>query len=126
MISMLILLACILVSRFLSEKAMKDLSPEKKAALIDLFSTNRKRSLILVFALVALFFGFIKLNFIALSYLTITYAFLFLTILSIRMYFTYYKLVKNEFPSDFIKNFILSNSISILGIVVFFSFLILG
>ncbi len=125
MISMLILLACVLISRFISDKAIKDLSPEKKVELIDLFSGNRKKSLILVFVLVAVFFGFIKLNFIALSYLTITYAFLFFIILIVRMYSTYKKLIQNEFPSDFIKRFLIANSISVLGIVIFFGFLIL-
>ena len=125
MISMLILLACVFISRFISDKAIKDLSPEKMVELIDLFSGNRKKSLILVFVLVAVFFGFIKLNFIALSYLTITYAFLFFTILIVRMYSTYKKLIQNEFPSDFIKRFLIANSISVLGIVIFFGFLIL-
>ena len=125
MISMLIMLACILISRFISEKAMKELSPEKKVELIDLFSGNRKKSLILMFVLVALFFGFIKLNFIALSYLTIFYGILFLTILIVRMYSTYRKLNQNEFPLDFIKRFLIANSISVLGILIFFSNLIL-
>lgn len=125
MISMLIMLACILISRFISEKAMKELSPEKKVELIDLFSGNRKKSLILMFVLVALFFGLIKLNFIALSYLTISYGILFLTILIVRMYSTYKKLTENEFPLDFIKRFLIANSISVLGILIFFSNLIL-
>ena len=125
MISMLIMLACILISRFISEKAMKELSPEKKVELIDLFSGNRKKSLILMFVLVALFFGLIKLNFIALSYLTISYGILFLTILIVRMYSTYRKLNQNEFPLDFIKRFLIANSISVLGILIFFSNLIL-
>ena len=125
MISILILLACVLISRFISDKAIKDLSPEKKVELIELFSGNRIKSLILVFVLVAVFFGFIELNFIALSYLTITYAFLFFIILIVRMYSTYKKLIQNEFPSDFIKRFLIANSISVLGIVIFFGFLIL-
>ena len=125
MISMLIMFACILISRFISEKAMKELSPEKKVELIDLFSGNRKKSLILMFVLVALFFGFIKLNFIALSYLTIFYGILFLTILIVRMYSTYRKLNQNEYPLDFIKRFLIANSISVLGILIFFSNLIL-
>lgn len=125
MISMLIMLGCIIISRFISEKAMKALSPEKKVELIDLFSGNRKKSLILVFVLVAVFFGLVKLNFIVLSYLTFIYAFLFLTILVVRLFSSYKKLIKYDFPSDFIKQFIIANSISFLGILIFFGFLVL-
>jgi hypothetical protein len=123
-ISMLILLACVLISRMISDKAIKNLDADKKAELVDFFTGDRKKYMILVFAMVVIFFGILKFNLPAINVLTFVYAFIFLMILFYRLFSTYKKLNQSNFPKDFIKNFLIANSISVLGIIIFFGFMI--
>jgi hypothetical protein len=123
-ISMLILLACVLISRMISDKAIKNLDADRKAELVDFFTGNRKKYMILVFAMVVIFFGILKFNLLEINVLTFVYALIFLIILFFRLFNTYKKLNQSNFPKDFIKNFLIANSISVLGIIIFFGFMI--
>jgi hypothetical protein len=123
-ISMLILLVCVLISRMISDKAIKNLDADKKAELVDFFTGNRKKYMILVFAMVVIFFGILKFNLLEINVLTFVYALIFLIILFSRLFSTYKKLNQSNFPKDFIKNFLIANSISVLGIIIFFGFMI--
>jgi len=123
-ISMLILLACVLISRMISDKAIKNLDADKKAELVDSFTGNRKKYMILVFAMVVIFFGILKFNLLEINVLTFVCALIFLMILFVRLFSIYKKLNQSNFPKDFIKNFLIANSISVLGIIIFFGFMI--
>ncbi len=123
-ISMLILLACVLISRMISDKAIKNLDADKKAELVDFFTGSRKKYMILVFAMVVIFFGILKFNLLEINLLTFVYALIFLIILFIRLFNSYKKLIQSNFPTEFIKNFLIANSINVLGIIIFFGFMI--
>jgi hypothetical protein len=123
-ISMLILLACVLISRMISDKAIKNLDADKKAELVDFFTGSRKKYMILVFAMVVIFFSILKFNLLEINVLTFVYALIFLIILFIRLFNSYKKLIQSNFPTEFIKNFLIANSISVLGIIIFFGFMI--
>jgi len=123
---MMLFLVVLFGSRILDVRAMKNLSNEKKAELIDLFSKSR----ILNFGLIILFIGtyFLVLKFelcdptLALTiYLVLMACFLIFNVVKV-----YKKMKSNTFPNTFISTYLISSTIRVFAILMLFAFLIAG
>ena len=121
MISILILLVAIFTSRIISEKANKSLSIEQKAELIDLFSKNRIYTFAALILIIAAFFASLKFNLLAQSTTVIIYIILISGFMLINSNMAYKKLKSHNFPDSYIKSYLISTSIRLIGLMVFFA-----
>jgi len=120
MIAFIVLLVFILVARMLNEKANKTLSSEKKVELIDLFSKNRITSLIIIIVVFLLYFLVLRNELLPPKLTMIIY------IGVLALYIIYYtvtthrKLTAHEFPDSYVKRYLQSSVVRMVGILVFF------
>lgn len=120
MTSFLVLLVSIFLSRIVNEKANKGLNQEKKAELVDLFSKQRVWRfgfLILVFAVyfASSYYNLLKPEYTYGLYMVFIFVFILYSGLN-----SFNILRKNNFPDNYIKLYLLSTSITALGLVIFF------
>jgi len=119
MISFVILLVTILFSRMINEKANQKLDQDKKAALIDVFSKDRIWTYGALIGIVVIFFISLKFNLIDPFWAYIIYIILLISYIVFLAYYSYKKLKSSDFPNFYIKSYILSSSLRLLGLVVF-------
>jgi len=119
----ILFLGSIFLSRSINEKANRKLDQEKKAQLIDLFSNNSKRYIILLIIVVLTIIGFntnimnpfvISLGFFSF----LIYLFIF-NILRVTK-----KLMENNFPTEYIKEVKKASFIRLFGISAMLLFLV--
>ena len=115
LIGLVILFAAYAINRFVMTEATKKLADSDKLKIFEVFSKRNNFSTILVLTLVLLYFG-------ALQYLphfiipiTAVYLTLYVVYLIFRFATNYRKLRQMEMPANYIKSFITSYSIFILG-----------
>jgi hypothetical protein len=119
-IGTLVFLGLHFASRFISDRATKHLNQEKKAELLDLFSGTNKYSMVLLIALVLLYFLSIRNQWFdpALSY--VVYVSSLLIFLLTMSYFSYKKLSTHNFPRPYIKSYLLATFLRVLGVGALF------
>lgn len=120
MFAFLIFIAAIFISRKISSNALSKLNTDKKSEVIDLFSNKSTLSFIFLFSIVVLFFLNIKFEFINRTVAFILYCIIILAYTSVESFKAYDKLKSHDFPITYIKSYILSSSIRIIGILIFF------
>lgn len=124
MIAVLIFLVFIFVARIFDTKASKNLTDEKKVQLIDLFSKTRILNFGIVILIAGIYFLALKFElldeFVSISLLFSVYI-CFIILIAI---ISYRKLKSNEFPSEFLRTYLIAASIRILGMLVFFGLLL--
>ncbi|HVD98811.1 MAG TPA: hypothetical protein VNB90_11460 [Cytophagaceae bacterium] len=108
-------------SRTLGSRALKQLTLEEKTKAAALFSLNR--NLYLTAALI----GFALLYFFALQYRLMpfpfalgTYVVLTSIFIGINIYFTNQKLITHNFPQPYIRLFLASDLVYLIGLMIFF------
>lgn len=114
-VGIVVLLLCIVVSRIISERALKTLNQEEKMALVDSFSKLRTYNLI---PLVVLFLVFLATQYLAPSMGTTPYIVFLCAILAfliILQYVIFLKLKKLEMPDHYTKKYVCSRFIVIGG-----------
>lgn len=122
----IIVILFIIVSRIISEKGLKRLDAEQKSRLLDAFSFHRIFYLVPLLALLVLYTVLIRALNDAIPLLFVLFLmFMVLYIIGYNL-LSYRKLKKIEMPKDYIFHFILARTISFFGILIFFSFLIIG
>ena len=123
MIAVVVLLVAIFSSRIINEKANKKLEQDKKAALIDIFSNNRIWTYGVLIAIVVLFYISLRFNLINPVWTYIIYIVSLIAYILTISYNSYIKLKANDFPSSYIKSYILSTALRLLGILIFVAIL---
>jgi divalent metal cation (Fe/Co/Zn/Cd) transporter len=123
MISFIILIVAIFFSRMIIEKANKKLNQEKKAALIDVFSRDRIWTYGMLLGLIILFFITLRFSLIDPLWAYLIYIFLLISYVIMMAYYSYKKLKTNDFPSFYIKSYVLSLSIRLIGLLIFIALL---
>tara|TARA_B100001094_G_C17847669_1_gene631049 strand:+ start:123 stop:515 length:393 start_codon:yes stop_codon:yes gene_type:complete len=122
-LGLILFLGSIFLSRSINKKANRRLDQEKKAQLIDLFSNNSKRYIILLIIVVLTIIGFntnimnpfvISLGFFSF----LIYLFIF-NILRVTK-----KLMENNFPTEYIKEVKKASFIRLFGISAMLLFLV--
>jgi F420-dependent methylenetetrahydromethanopterin dehydrogenase len=105
MLGFAVLLAGIIASRFISEGALTLLSVEKKAQLIDAFSTQRKYSLPLLLLVVAATFQWpIAMAAAVAAYLIATQV------------WAYQRLKKLDMPQTYVRRYALSAAVTLIAV----------
>lgn len=107
-ISFGILLGGVIVSRFITENALKLLPADKKAELLDAFSNQRKFGLLILVALVVVTFRWP----LAMAVSLIAYVFA-------TQSWAYWRLRKMALPPGYIQRFLVSVTISFVALTIF-------
>jgi hypothetical protein len=123
MIAFVLLLGCIFASRTISIRATKKLDQDKKALLMDLFSGVGIYTYGILIGIIVLFFISLRFHLIDPFITYIIYIVSLLGFIIILSYFSYSKLKKNNFPDSYIKSYLISTSLRLLGLVIFFAIL---
>lgn len=122
---LIVFVSTYIISRIINEGALRKLSVEQKAALLDSFSAYRIYSLI---AVMAIFFAYIFSIYFLSQYDYFVSTFFFALIICVMLYNTYFaykKLYPLNLPSGYMKSFWLSSIIQYVG-VLFLFFAIIG
>lgn len=124
MIGLFSMLVILLVSRVLSERALKKLDQEKKVALLDLFSGKRIYSYIALILILGQFFVCSKFELLSPVINFVVYVSLLTLYIVVTTLQSYRKLKDNDFPDFYIGNYLFTTSLRIVGLVVFFALVI--
>ncbi len=116
----LILIVSVVVSRIVSERALKQLSTEEKGTLLESFSSYRLYNTVVILGLVVAYIA--ATNYYPRSYSTLTLIFiiLFFTISGTVSVLSYQKLRNLNMPSGYIKSFLISLTIQYAGVAAIF------
>ncbi len=108
-------LATAIMSRMIREKALKTLSTDEKASLVDAFSSFRIYTFVSVLALMVIFY--LCLNYLVLdqSFIFIGYGVCLVIFLLVSNGVVYRSLRKLQLPDRYIKSYILSSLIQLAG-----------
>lgn len=116
----LVLLATLIVSRIVNERAYRQLSKDEKVRLMDGFSTTRAYAFIPLFILIAAFWLLVTYTNINLQYLTVGYFSLLICYVLIRTGMNQQKMRQLGLPKSYQRMFTISQMISLVGIAWFF------
>jgi hypothetical protein len=117
---LIVFVSAYVISRIIGEGALRKLSVEQKAALLDAFSAYRIYSLITV---MAIFVGYIFSVYFLSRYDYFINAFFFGLIICLMLYntfFAYKKLYRLNLPDGYVKSFWLSTIIQYVGVLFLF------
>jgi hypothetical protein len=117
---LVVFVSAYIIGRIINEGALRKLSVEQKAALLDAFSSYRIYSLI---AVAVIFVGYIFSVYFLSRYDYFINAFFFGLIICVMLYntfFAYKKLYTLELPAGYMKSFWLSSIIQYIGVLVLF------
>ena len=122
-LGLILFLGSIFLARSINEKANKKLDQEKKAQLIDLFSNNSKRYIILLIIVVLTIIGFntniMNPFIISLGFFSFLIYLFIISILRVTK-----KLKENNFPTEYIKEVKKASFIRLFGISAMLLFLV--
>jgi hypothetical protein len=111
---------CAMVNRLISERALKYLSDDQKALIVDVFSRMRACYLIPIVSIIVVFFG---ANFLMPGH-SLVFLVIFLILLAcyaVAMHIIVMrKLRKYNLPNQYIRSILLSRGISFVGLAVLF------
>lgn len=119
-ISISIFIIALIISKVLSEKALKELPEKKKIELVDKFSNMRIYSILSIFIVLGGLYYAVKntdINSKQLIYLYYSFPFIYMLI---TQTYIYKKLLHLDFPQSYIKKFILSQIVIAIGIIILF------
>jgi Flp pilus assembly protein TadB len=119
MLAFLLLMGSILLSRYVNDRAIQKLEQDKKAQLVDLFSSRRNYSTFILFGIVALFFAVIYFNWLDAFLTYVIYALSVIVYMVVNGYRSYQQLKQLQFPDFYIRAYLLSTSIRFASIVIF-------
>ncbi|MHB1279604.1 MAG: hypothetical protein ACYC1Q_14550, partial [Bacteroidia bacterium] len=97
MLALIVLLAFLLLSRLVNEKAMKKLEMEKKAALVDIFSKNRSWTLGILIAIFAIYFVIIGYELLDFYWTNIAYIIVLFIYMAGMAVYAFRKLKEHDF-----------------------------
>jgi small-conductance mechanosensitive channel len=112
----LVFVAAVIISRVIMERALKPLSSDEKARLVDAFSGQRIYRYVVMFALMIAYFVVTRFapQLYAISSLIFIIALMVVT--TILSAFSYRKLKSLNLPSDYIRSYLISLAIQYMGI----------
>jgi len=119
------MLLIILIARILSERAMKKLTQDQKVDLLDLFSNRRIYNYVILIGIIGLFVACSKLELISPALNIVIYIVLLTLYIFINTFLSYRKLKDYDFPDFYIGTYLFTSSLRIVGLVVFFAFMVM-
>lgn len=117
LIGLIILFTAYAANRFIMTKATEKLADEEKLKIFDAFSKRNNITTVLILILIVIYFGAIMNLPHFIVQITAVYLFVYGTYLIFRFISNYKKLKQLQISSAYIKSFITSYSLFILGCV---------
>jgi len=117
LIGLVFLFAAYAINRFIMTEATKKLSDSDKLRIFEVFSRKNNYATISVLILIVIYFASLQYFPHFVEHITVVYVSVFLAYLLFRFVTNYKKLKQMEMPSAYIKSFISSYSIFILGFI---------
>jgi hypothetical protein len=121
LLGIVILFAAIVISRVISERALKQLTTEDKARLLDSFSVYRIANIALLLGIMIVWFVAIRFLPQWNSTLTIIFVVSFLGVSIVISVLSYRKMKGLNLPASYIKNYLLSLAIQYFGVAFVFA-----
>ncbi|MDX2361355.1 MAG: hypothetical protein QNK23_11150 [Crocinitomicaceae bacterium] len=122
-VSIIVLLVFVLIARLLNERALKQLSIEEKAKLIDLFSSQRIWSYVTIIVLLGGFFAAVHFKIASMGIINSVYFALIFTVLGFFSYSAFKKFDEHNYPKQFTRLYLYSMTLRIIGLCVFIALL---
>lgn len=120
MIGVILMMVAILISRIVSEKALKKLNADQKTLLIDQFSSQRIWSLAMVILILVGYFLALKTRVLEPITMMTIYIVVLAVFMTIQIKSSISKLQRIEIGSAYIRSYKISAGIRTLGIAIFF------
>ncbi|MCD0462042.1 hypothetical protein [Roseiconus lacunae] len=114
------LIAAIIVSRFISERAYRALDSDQKLRLVDGFSSTRMYSMIPLLVLVGAFCFLTTKTDINKSTITFAYFGLLIVYVVVRTILNQRKLIALDMPVPYQRRFMTAQAVSLVGVAWFF------
>ncbi|QDV46755.1 hypothetical protein Enr13x_66640 [Stieleria neptunia] len=114
------LIFAIVVSRFISERAYRDLDSDQKLRLMDGFSSTRMYSMVPLLILVAAFWYLTTKTELDKSLITTAYFGLLIVYVVVRTILNQRKLLALEMPDTYRRMFMTAQAVSLVGVAWFF------
>lgn len=121
MFGLVVFVSAYIIGRIISEGALRKLTIEQKAALLDGFSQYRIYSLVAVFLIVVTYLLTTYFFFQYDYYLTPVFFGLILLVLAFSSLYAHSKLKALGMPADYIRSFLLSSIIQYIGLIFLFA-----
>jgi hypothetical protein len=118
---LVVFVSAYIISRIISEGALRKLSVEQKAMLLDAFSSYRIYSLIAVFLIVVTYLLSTYFFWQYDNFLTPFFFGLILLVLAFNSVYAYGKLRALEIPRSYINSFWLSSALQFIGVIFLFA-----
>ncbi|KAF5039980.1 hypothetical protein DSECCO2_538270 [anaerobic digester metagenome] len=125
LIAFLIFMVAIIGARMINDRANKKLDNEKRAALFDLFAKGRIFMYIALAGIVAIFVVSLKFELLDTMLTFLIYAVLLFAYVIVTNYIAWKRLKENNYPDFYIRSYIFSSVIRIVGIVVFLALMMI-
>ncbi|MFC1759320.1 hypothetical protein ACFL2H_11230 [Planctomycetota bacterium] len=114
------LIFAIVVSRFISERAYRELDSDQKLRLMDGFSSTRMYSMVPLLILVAAFWYLATKTELDKSLITTAYFGLLIVYVVVRTILNQRKLLALEMPDPYRRMFMAAQAVSLVGVAWFF------
>ncbi len=115
LIGLIILFAAYAINRFVMTEATRKLNDSDKLKVFEVFSKRNNLTTILILTMIIIYFGAIQYLPQFITQITIVYLTLFITYMIFRFVSNYKKLKQMEIPERYIKSFVTSYGIFVLG-----------
>ena len=125
LIAFLIFMVAIVGARMINDHANKQLDTEKRAALFDLFAKGRIFMYIALAGIIVIFLVSLKFELLDPMITFLIYAALLFVYVVITNYIAWKRLKSNDYPASYIRSYIISSVIRIVGIVVFLALMMM-
>lgn len=112
-----------LVSRIWQQQKIAQLDAAYKQLLVKLFSKKNYLSVIISLASMVLFIIIILLNIFEIKLALFGFAIVNILAQAIPLNINYNKLIEANFPAEFVKNYLITSAINVLGTIIIFSYL---
>lgn len=116
-IGIIILFAAYAVNRFVMTEAAKKLDDSMKLKIFEVFSKRNNYATIFVLAVIVLYFGALQFIPDKIILFSAIYSIVIVAYLLFRFVSNYRKLKQMEMPAGYIKSFIISYSVFLLGFI---------
>lgn len=117
-IAFVVLLVTVVLGRIISEKALRSLSAEQKASLVDAFSRQRAYGLIPLVMLIAGYFALLNYATVSPRLISIAYWLALLAYLVWNFWFTRARLATLHLPPSFLTQFGIARAVQYIGVGV--------
>ena len=118
---LIVLVAAVIISRVIMEKALKNLRPDEKVKLLDAFSGYRIYNYAAILILMVLYFGAMRYFPESTSAIAPVFLISFLLATVTTSVLTYRKLKSLGLPPQYVKNYLISFAVQYAGIAFLFA-----